>query len=279
MQTFEDGPLESAQINFSPVLNERPAPIAPWWHTLVLIAGIALLSYEGASEFGPGGKGEAHVNRLLTYGSTAITELLMLGWVYIGLRLRKIPFKSLLGSGEGGLRIWLLDAGLAFLFWIGSLIVLGTVGMFWAVIDAAIHHRGLIPHAGKGIPPDPSQQHTIQTLTSLAPTSSHEVMAWVVLCCIAGLTEEVVFRGYLQRQFTAWARGALVAGVLGSALLFGAAHGYQGARNMVMLAAFGVLFSLLTLFRRGLRPAIMAHSWHDFIVGLALAYLKAHRLI
>jgi hypothetical protein len=48
---------------------------------------------------------------------------------------------------------------------------------------------------------------------------------------------------------------------------------------MVLLAVFGALFSGLVLFRRGLRAAIFAHSWHDLVTGLALALLKSHGLI
>jgi hypothetical protein len=61
--------------------------------------------------------------------------------------------------------------------------------------------------------------------------------------------------------------------------MFGAAHGYQGARNMVLLAVFGVLFSALAIVRRSLRAGIIAHSWHDLIAGLTLALLRTHRLL
>jgi membrane protease YdiL (CAAX protease family) len=111
---------------------------------------------------------------------------------------------------------------------------------------------------------DLSQQQTLHTLTQLAPSNGTEIAAWVGLCILAGIAEEVVFRGYLHRQFTAWARGAVAVGVIVSAAMFGMAHGYQGARNMVMLAVFGALFSVL------------AHSWHDLFAGLVLAFLRAH---
>jgi O-antigen/teichoic acid export membrane protein len=48
---------------------------------------------------------------------------------------------------------------------------------------------------------------------------------------------------------------------------------------MVLLAVFGVLFSLLAIFRRNLRAGIFAHSWQDIIAGLTLALLKAHHTI
>ncbi|MGA3162532.1 MAG: CPBP family intramembrane glutamic endopeptidase [Terracidiphilus sp.] len=52
----------------------------------------------------------------------------------------------------------------------------------------------------------------------------------------------------------------VAAGVLASAVVFGGAYGYQGARSMVLLAAFGVLFSLLAIYRRSLLPGIFAHA-------------------
>jgi len=252
-----------------------PAPVAPVWHTVVLIAGIVLLSVAGAFQFSAP---NPVVNRLETYALTAISELFMLGWVYFGMRLRKVPFMSLFGSVPGNLRSIAMDCGFALLFWIASLMVLGSIGIFWIVVEAAITHHPLFP-SGKQLTPDPTQQQAIHSLTQLAPANGIEVAAWVLLCIIAGIAEESIFRGYFQRQFTAWARGAVVVGVASSALLFGAAHGYQGARNMVMLAVFGALFSALALLRRNLRAGIFAHCWHDLIAGLALALLKARHII
>jgi membrane protease YdiL (CAAX protease family) len=249
--------------------------VAPVWHTVVLIAGIALLSVAGAAQLSGS---QPVVNRLPTYAFTAATELFMLAWVYFGLRLRGVPFRSLLGSVSGSFHSVAVDFGLAMLFWMASWIVLGTVAIFWTVIEASITHHSLFS-SGKQPAPDPTQQQTLHTLTQLAPANGAEVAAWILLCILAGLAEEMVFRGYLQRQFTAWSRGAAAAGVAFSALLFGAAHGYQGARNMVLLAVFGALFSLLALFRRSLRPGIFAHSWHDLFVGLMLAWLKAHHVV
>lgn len=260
-------------IRFSP---PRPAfpfgAVAPVWHTIVLIGGIVLLSFAGASRLSGG---HAQVDRLQTYAFTIGTELLMLAWVYFGLRLRKVPFRSLLGSVSGRFRSLAIDLALALAFWIGALFVLANIGVYWTLVEAAIKHRPL-PFPGRQLTPDPSQQQTIHTLTQLAPTNAREIAAWICVCVVAGIAEELVFRGYLHRQFTAWARGAVAAGVVGSALFFGAAHGYQGARNMVLLAVFGALFSLLAVFRRSLRPGIFAHAWHDLVAGLVLAFLHSH---
>ncbi len=192
----------------------------------------------------------------------------MLGWVYLGLRIRKIPFRSLFGDLSGGIKSFFIDLGIAFTFWCGAMVVLATAAMMWLVVDATIHHRPLIPPGGKSATPDPAQQQLLHTLSALAPSNGREIAAWALVCVMAGLIEELVFRGYFQRQFTAWSGGAVASGVAFSALLFGASHGYQGVRNMVMLTVFGVLFSLLAVFRRNLRVGIFAHAWHDFSVGL-----------
>ncbi|MGA8669469.1 MAG: type II CAAX endopeptidase family protein [Terracidiphilus sp.] len=249
-----------------------PVSIAPAWHTAVLIAGIVALSVGGSTQL------HRAQNRLLTYGTTATLELVMLGWVALGLWLRRIPLRSLFGAVAQGWRGIGLDLLIGFAFWIGSMTILASIGAVWAGADYAVTHRHAPIH-GQPMEPNSAQKENIRMLEQLAPGSGLEIACWVLLCCLAGTIEEAVFRGYLQRQFTAWAKGGVVWGVVFSAILFGAAHGYQGTRNMVLLAVFGALFSVLAILRRGLRPGIFAHSWHDLIAGLALAFLRAHRLL
>ena len=275
MHTPENGVSDAGAAPLKRETADLPRPIAPAWHTVVLIVGVILLSVSGAKEISGGA---ASIDRLHTYALTVATEVFMLAWVYFGLRLRRIPFRSLLGSIPGDFRSIAVDLGIAMVFWMGSLMVLGTIGIFWAVIEAAITHHSLFP-SGKPLAPDAAHQQSLHALLQLAPANGREIAAWIVVCIIAGIVEEIVFRGYLQRQFTAWARGALATGVAGSALLFGFAHGYQGARSMVLLCVFGVLFSLLALFRRSLRAGMIAHSWQDICAGLMLALLKAHHML
>jgi membrane protease YdiL (CAAX protease family) len=250
-----------------------PVPLAPVWHTLVLIGGIVALSVGGSTQL------HRVSSRLLTYGTTAALELVMLGWVAMGLRLRKIPFRSLFGATMRGFRGIALDLGIACVFWVGALMVLASLGVAWTGAEYAMTHRHSTAHAGQPMEPNSAEKQSVRVLEQLAPASGVEVACWVLLCCLAGTIEEVVFRGYLQQQFTAWTKGGVVWGVVLSAVLFGAAHGYQGTRNMVLLAVFGALFSVLRILRRSLRAGIFAHSWHDLIAGLTLALLRAHHLI
>jgi hypothetical protein len=94
---------------------------------------------------------------------------------------------------------------------------------------------------------------------------------WILLSVTAGICEEVVFRGYLQRQLAALAKNVW-AGIVLSGLIFGSAHGYEGAGRMVLVGIYGMLFGLLAHFRRSLRPGMIAHAFHDGIMGLALRF-------
>jgi membrane protease YdiL (CAAX protease family) len=262
-------------------LVETPPPaaslaVAPAWHTVVLVVFILGMSWHGASRFS-----DSHdsINRLATYGFTAVSELILLGWVLFGLRLRRTPLRSLLGGFSFSPRAVAVDLGFAMLFWISALSVLGTIGIAWSGVAAAITHRARPAHSAQSLTRDPSQQQAVRALSQLAPSNGQEIAAWVLLCLLVGFIEETVFRGYLQRQFTWWARGGVGAGVVCSALVFGGAHAYQGVRNMVLLGLFGAMFGALALYRRSLRAGMFAHSWQDIIAGLGLALLKSHHLI
>ena len=252
--------------------------IAPVWHTAILVVFILLISLRGVYRH-PGATGVGAVNRLTTYAVTAGMELVLVGWVVLGLRLRKIPIRSLFGAVSNDFRSIALDLGVAAVFWIGSLMALASVALVWVSVESFVTHRHAPIHAGKPFAPDPSQEKATKAVLQLAPTNGREIAAWILLCLLVGVAEELVFRGYLQRQFTAWARGAAVAGVVFSAIIFGAAHGYEGVRSMFLLALFGAFFSLLALFRRSLRAGIFAHSWHDIAAGLTLALLHSRHLV
>lgn len=248
--------------------------LAPVWHTVVLIAWILAVSLTGASRLAmlhhtPG--------RLSVYATTAAMELALLGWVMFGLRLRRIPLRSLFGAIDGGIRSVARDVGIALVFWFASLMILGTLGVAWAGADTL--WKRMHPTPGQHAPEVSPQRQNARLLAQLAPANAKEVAGWALLCALVGVVEETVFRGYLQQQFIAWARGGVAAGVVLSAVVFGAAHGYQGVRSMVMLAVFGVLFGLLAYFRRSLRAGMFAHSWHDLITGLALSLLRSHHML
>jgi hypothetical protein len=105
------------------------------------------------------------------------------------------------------------------------------------------------------------------SVIALLPQTWPERFAWVVVSASAGFCEEVVYRGYVQSQLTAFTGRASLAIVL-QAALFGIAHGEQGARAIVRVALYGLAFGALARWRRSLWPGIVCHVWTDLASGL-----------
>jgi hypothetical protein len=99
------------------------------------------------------------------------------------------------------------------------------------------------------------------------PANLLESSLAVLVAASAGVCEEIVFRGYLQKQFLALCQNAALA-ILLQAAVFGVPHVYQGVRVAAMSALYGVLFGVLALWRRSLRPGILAHTWSDIAARL-----------
>ena len=284
----------------------KPRGIAPIWHTLILVIGILAFSIWGAvrpdsasiNPLAPAQRG-AHASaasatdgsdpvRLIRYALTGALELVVVAWVALGLRLRKIPFRSLFGAWPKGLNEITREAGIAALFWICSMVVLGSVAFAWQVAQTQIENHHAANTANKSAAPNPGsaqqkssgqqQVELAKQLMELAPANGIEIAAWGLLCLIVGFSEELIFRGYLQSQNIALLHRVPIAVVV-TAVIFGAAHGYQGVRGILLISVFGILFGSITLLRKNLFPGMLAHSWHDFATGMALATIRSLHLL
>jgi membrane protease YdiL (CAAX protease family) len=89
----------------------------------------------------------------------------------------------------------------------------------------------------------------------------------------AGICEEIVFRGYFQRQFAAYTNSMTGAVVL-QGLVFGLGHSYQGMKQVVIISVLGMLYGLLAAWRRSLRPNMIAHAWSDIWGGWLSGVLR-----
>jgi membrane protease YdiL (CAAX protease family) len=80
----------------------------------------------------------------------------------------------------------------------------------------------------------------------------------------SGFCEELVFRGYFQKQSLGLTRSAAF-GVLAQAVLFGICHWYQGVKQVILISLLGALFGILAQWRKSLRPGMIAHTWSDVL--------------
>lgn len=230
----------------------RVTPVGPAWHTLLIVAilsGFAV--WQGQPQLA---KGAELPSRMVLYVRTIACEFFLLGYVWLlGLRRYKVSLGEIVGEKWGRWRDFWRDVGIALLFWI-------VVGAVLIVMSRALHFSG--EEAAK----------------FLLPETPGEVAVFVLLAWVAGFCEEIVFRGYLQRQFTAWT-GNVVAGVVLQSAVFGAAHLYQGIKGVVVITVYGALFGILAAMRKSLRPGIMQHGAQDTMSGIAGIFLKKYHYL
>ena len=240
--------MSSPTLVASPESQPQSAAIAPARHTacvLLLLAGMAALGLHAHS----GDHMNQGHNRLVGYLITMAAEWLIVAFIVLGERWGGASFRILAGNFAPTVRTILRDLGLALAF---LLVVQVVLGITTALVGHFIHSN---PNA---------------VLKNLMPHTALEVAAYLLLALTAGICEETIFRGYLQRQFTAWTASAAAALTL-QGILFGAGHAYQGPGMMIVIAVYGCMFGSLALWRKSLRPSMMAHFLQDAVGGLVLA--------
>ncbi len=191
----------------------------------------------------------ANPNRVRFYLVTLFFEWLLFVLVVAGVRSSGASLLVVLGDHWHSLRQVLRDIGIALGFWLVAAMLLWIFG--WLLRIAAL---------GRNV--------------SMLPQRGIELAFWIALSVAAGICEETIFRGYLQRQFMALTKSA-PAGILLSAATFGAAHAYQGFRMTILIALYGAMFGILAYWRASVRPGMIAHAWQDSLNGV-LAIVMRH---
>jgi membrane protease YdiL (CAAX protease family) len=239
---------ETAVVNIEASREKFAAKVvAPVWHTIVVLALLAGMASLALLSGGPGhiAKGHSHV---LGYGITMAIEWLIVGFIALGARWGGASLRVLTGRVLPGWRAMLRDLGIAIAYLVVAQVVLGAASF-------ALSHI---------LPPTPAD-----VIRNMLPRTWLENGAFLLLTLTAGICEEMIFRGYLQHQLTAWFGGA--ASIVLQGALFGAAHAYQGTAMVIVIAIFGCMFGLLALWRKNLRPGMLAHFIQDAVGGLVLA--------
>jgi membrane protease YdiL (CAAX protease family) len=181
------------------------------------------------------------------YLRTMVFELVFLATVTVGVRLRGASLETVFGQRWRSATEMIRDLGIGAALWLLTLLAVSILG-------------------GHGGPPD-------QSIGYLLPRTSMEFTLWIALSLVAGICEEAIFRGYLQRQFSAITDNR-IAGILVSSALFGAAHAYQGLQRATVIAISAVLFGVVVEWRGTVRPGMFAHSFQDVMVPLLVRLLR-----
>ena len=228
--------------------SDRYPRVAGPVHTIVVLAvlgGWAFLAKTFTDQL----SAAANPNRVRIYLATIFLEWFVFVLVVGGVRHSGGSVLLVLGDHWHSARQVLRDIGIAAGFWVTSTALLWVFSKLLRIIALAHNMQFMLPHGGA------------------------EITTWIALSITAGICEETIFRGYLQRQFMALTKSA-PAGILLSAAAFGAAHAYQGFRRVILIGLFGAMFGILTYWRKTVRPGMIAHAWQDSLGGVVGSLMK-----
>jgi membrane protease YdiL (CAAX protease family) len=227
---------------------QRPG-IAPALHTLVLLAlllGMSLLGANSQHKF------SSQYGKSALYLATIAWEWVMVGYIWLGIR-RRTSLRELIGRRWQSVEDALLDFGLGVGLWVAIIALLAVLAFSMGMVNTKDTAHAM--------------QETKDKLGFIMPATNLELLLFMAVSATAGICEEIIFRGYFQKQFVALTHSA-IAGAVIQALIFGAAHGYEGGKRMAMIAAEGLLFGVVALWRRSLRPGMVAHFTQDAVGGI-----------
>jgi len=176
-------------------------PIAPWWHTVLVLAPIAIGSVASAYQHGlPNANLPGVSNRLSSYFTVLVEEWFGVLLVWLALRRRGLAMGSLVSGHWQTPRAFFRDLGLAIGFMV---VVVPLVGGLAYLLGAS----------------------TNSAVANIPPKTVFELLVFLLLTASAGFGEELVFRGYLTHQFSAWT-GSRAFAVILQGIVFGLAHGF-----------------------------------------------------
>jgi CAAX protease family protein len=234
-------PMNSSPLVSTPGTAATRHAVAPVWHTVVVLVVLLGASIAGAVNQNQSPLDGAH-GRSGGYLLAMAFEWAIVAFIWYGVSRRGVRMADLVGGSWLRPMAILRDLGLA----VGFLLVSGLMLHGVKHLLKAAHNtaaRNLLPHG------------------------LLETIVYLLLALTAGFCEELIFRGYLQRQFAALTDAA-AGGIVLQGIAFGVSHGYQGWKYTLVITVFGIFFGLLAHWRNSLRPGMIAHFLQDGIAGV-----------
>jgi CAAX protease family protein len=226
-------------------------PVAPLWHTVILIAFflVPFTWWPGVPHLISLMRGS---HKLFAYILELELQWLLVLFTCIGLFVRNIRLRDVVGS------VWKNEEDVRHDIGIGLSFALLSVGV-------AI---GLYTLLGD-FSSRPSNMRFI-------PSTFAQLLVYLMIMMSAGISEELMFRGYLQLQIERLT-GSFRTAVYVQAIIFAAAHGYdQTFAGYFDKFVFALLMSYLAWRYKSLLPGIVAHACMD--CGLVLIAWLANQV-
>lgn len=201
-------------------------------------------------------RGEAIDPRLAIYNRTMImlwvlAGLCTLSWVLAGGTLADLGFRN-----PEGWRAWVS--------W--GLTASAVAYLVWTVFQVA--------NSGKAREDVRKQIRSSGDVDIMIPQSGAEHRRFQVISLTAGITEEIIFRGFLigtlALAFPVW-----VAAIVATAV-FVLAHAYQGVTGMLRILPISIAMAVIFVIGGSLWPVMILHALADALAGGILAITQSH---
>ena len=104
------------------------------------------------------------------------------------------------------------------------------------------------------------------------PHGKKEKVLWLVISTLAGIGEEITYRGVMWILLSRLTGSYWGAALIASAV-FALSHYMQGWKSIGAIMLFALVFHVLVWYTGSLIEAIVVHTVYDMIAGLAYGYL------
>jgi hypothetical protein len=227
-----------------PIQQQR---IASVWHTIGLLILLSVPIVRGIYQQSLGGPNSQIFSNhsqvfLRFYIPVLIYEWVLAVYVYWGIRRGGTTLRELIGGRWARATDFFRDFGLAVGFLVAGVLCMSMIIKLLGPIHA-------------------------KAINVILPQGGRELAVWTVISLTAGFVEELVYRGYLQTQFSRFGMPVALA-ILTQAIIFGAGHAYEGWQKAVAITFFAIFAGIVAAWRRSLRPNMMGHAMMDLLAAV-----------
>jgi len=117
---------------------------------------------------------------------------------------------------------------------------------------------------GSFLRPNPDE---LRAILQFLPHGVLEKLCWVAFSVGTNFCEEVLYRGYLMRQFSALT-GSPTLALLLQAAVFAMGHATLGLALMISVSLLALWLGVLALWQKSLVPAMLIHAGISLFGGL-----------
>jgi membrane protease YdiL (CAAX protease family) len=108
-----------------------------------------------------------------------------------------------------------------------------------------------------------------QRLYDILPHNRSEMLPYVLICIVAGIAEEYVYRGVMT-EIADRLIGIEIVTIIAISISFAAGHAMQGLRSSIGVFGIALWFHALVLLSQSLIPAMVVHFAYDLTAGMLI---------